>query len=125
MEKISGTPKPDDFTSSNFIQRNQHNRDISSVRRRLDELEKRVGSNESFATTFAESAASQVPAQNALVNMFNNAINTNADTQKALRDFRKQDHFNNFLDSLKKVGGNLFWLVVGAVIATVVPMIFK
>lgn len=52
MEKPSDLLKPNDFASSNFIQRNQHNRDISSVRRRLDELEKRVGDDAAFAASF-------------------------------------------------------------------------
>lgn len=42
----------DDFSSKNFIERNQHNRDISSLRKRLDTLESRVLEDKSFAETF-------------------------------------------------------------------------
>lgn len=67
MEKNNDSSKPNDFASNNFIQRNQHNRDISSLKRRLDELEKRVGNDAVFASSF-ESASRNSKVLNDSVN---------------------------------------------------------
>lgn len=42
----------DDFSANNFIKRNQHNRDISGIKKRLEDLESRIGSDADFAETF-------------------------------------------------------------------------
>lgn len=49
----------DDFLTYGFIKRNQHNRDIDGVKRRLDNLEARVGTDVAFAETFKQAQKSE------------------------------------------------------------------
>lgn len=52
MTENNNHDKRSDFTSKNFIERNQHNRDIGSLKKRLEDIENRVGDDARFAQSF-------------------------------------------------------------------------
>lgn len=107
MEANKTSTGRNDFASHDFIQRNQHNRDINAIKKRLGELEERVGDNEKFAKTFCEARKTN----KAIDEGINEAIDA---------------HDNHKL----KVNGValLKWLsvlVVGGVIGALITIIFK
>lgn len=59
-------PKRDDFSTKNFIERNQHNRDINAIKKRLSDLESMVGDKDSFIKTFAETCNDSTKMQDAI-----------------------------------------------------------
>lgn len=117
--------KSKDFDASALLKTSEnHEHQLKELSDRISCLENRVGNNESFAKSFADSVKSQTVASNALANNFNDLISTNNDTRSALREFVRSDHVHNVLSFMKSFGGALFWAIVGALVTHFVPKLF-
>lgn len=117
--------KSKDFDATELVKASEsHEQQLKGLSDRVVLLENRVGNNEAFAKSFAESLGSQTTASNALATSFDNMIKTNSDTQASLRKFVRSDHIHNVIAFLKSFGGAAFWMIAGALISYFVPKIF-
>jgi hypothetical protein len=106
MTESSDPNKRSDFTSRNFIERNQHNRDIGGLRKRLEDLEARVGTNEAFGKSFALSQE--------------NSTVLNTAVKKVIDDYDK----HLLIVKGTALGKWLLVLILGAVIGWIVNQVF-
>lgn len=114
-----------DFDATELVKASEnHEQQLKELSDRIASLESRVGNNETFAKSFADSIESQTVASNALANSFNGLVEKNSDTQASLKKFIRSDHIHNVVSFLKSFGGAIFWLVVGALISHFLPKMF-
>lgn len=117
--------KNKDFDATELVKASEsHEQQLKGLSDRVEILEQRIGTNEAFAKSFAESLDTQTVASDALANKFNKLIDTNSDTRMSLSKFVRSDHFHNIFSFLKSFGGALFWIIVGALVAHFIPKIF-
>lgn len=99
--------KRNDFTTNNFIQRNQHNRDINGIKKRLDDLELLVGTKEKFVSTLVAVCSDSTQVNEAIAK----SVDSHDNHKIKLTFFSASKFLLN-----AAVGAFVAWLVIQAIL---------